>query len=509
MEPPAQFNFAEDVLGECAARYPLRTALVWVDEDGIETHWCFGQIQEGSSRLAHVLAANGLARGEVVLVMIANLSYRVIAQLAIMKAGGVSLLVRHRSTSREVHHYISRATVRLVIAGPEDAGRFPSGQRVLVFPSQELGKDLSTFSPEFESLRLRSDEPAQLVLTGGTTGLPKMVLHTHGSKSFYYLRWTISFDPDDLSWDFAGRWWMGAWRHGSAVFHRAMPAEAGTGLILETLSRYPITKFYAPPRVYSQLVREDLKACKLPCLGTCWSAGQALDADVVRAWRKATGIALYDRYSQSEFGESPVSPTAWTTEEPGCIGKPFPWIPMAVIDADGQRLPAGELGDIAVKAKPVRPPSLFREYWRDPETTAARQRGDWYVTGDVGLVDDAGFFFVTGRADDVINCGGQSIGPFELESLLREHAAVSEAVVVGKPHPDLGEITKAFVVPEAGFEPTTELATELLRFVNDWVHQQKSLRELVFISSLPRTADGKLRRADLRQQEALRCRGGL
>jgi acetyl-CoA synthetase len=131
------------------------------------------------------------------------------------------------------------------------------------------------------------------------------------------------------------------------------------------------------------------------------------------------------------------------------------------------------------------------------------------VTGDVGLVDDVGFFFVTGRADDVINCGGQSIGPFELESLLREHTAVREAVVVGKPHPDLGEIPKAFVVPESGFEPTAELATEILRFVNDGVHQQKSLRELAFISSLPRTADGKLRRADLRQQEAVRWRGGL
>jgi acyl-coenzyme A synthetase/AMP-(fatty) acid ligase len=497
-EPPQHFNFAEDVLGKWAAESPRRTALLSVDERGNETHWSFGRMDEESSRLAHVLAANGLARGEVVLVMIANLPYRVIAQLAIMKAGGVSLLARHRSTAHEVRHHISRATVRLVIAGPEDADRFPSGQRVLVFPSRELEKHLCAVSPQFQSLRLRSDEPAQLVLTGGTTGPPKMVLHTHASKPFYYLQWTVSFDPNDLSWDFAGRWWMGAWQHGTAVFHRTMPVDAGAGLILETLARYAITLLFAPARVYSQLVRQDLEAGKLPCLRACWSSGQALDAAVFRVWSKATGITLYDRYSQSEFGESPLWPAAGTTEEPGCIGRPFPWIAMAVIDAEGHRVPAGELGEIAVKAKPERHPWLFREYWRDPERTAARHRGDWYVTGDVGRVDDTGLFFLAGRTDDIINCGGENIGPFELESVLLEHAAVREVAVVAEPHPDLGEVPKAFVVPESGFEPAGELAEELLQFVNNAVHRQKRLREVVFVSSLPRTAEGKLRRAELK-----------
>lgn len=498
-ELPEHFNFAEDVLGKWAAKSPQRTALLSVDESGNETHWSFAQIEEESSRLAHVLAANGLARGEIVLVMIANSPYRVIAQLAIMKAGGVSLLVRHRSTAREVRHHISRATVRLVIAGPEDADRFPSGQRVLVFPGRELQKDLRAVSSQFESLCLKGDEPAQLTLTGGTTGPAKMVLHTHRSKPFHYLRWTVSFDLDDLSWDFAGRWWMGAWRQGTAVFHRAMPIDAGAGMILETLARYPITKLFAPARVYSQLVRQDLKGYKLPCLRACWSSGQALDSSVFRAWSEETGIPLYDRYSQSEFGESPLWPEG-VRGEGGCIGRPFPWIAMAVIDLQGRPLPAGELGDIAVKVKPRRPPWLFREYWRDPEASAARQRGDWYVTGDVGRVNAAGLFFMAGRADDIINCGGENIGPFELESVLLEHAAVREVAVVGEPHPDLGEVPKAFVLVESGFEPTSELAAELLQFANDAIHEQKKLREIVFTSKLPRTADGKLRRAELRQQ---------
>lgn len=503
-EPPEYFNFAEDILGKWAAKSPQRTAILSVDESGNETYWSFPRLEEEASRLATVLAANGLVRGEIVLVMIANLPYRVIAQLAIMKAGGVSLLVRHGSTAREVRHHISRAAVRLAIAGPEDTDRFSSRQRVLVFPGRDIEKDLRAASSQFESFRLRSDEPAQLTLTGGTTGLPKMVLHTHGSKPFHYLRWTVSFDPDDLSWDFAGRWWMGAWRHGTGVFHRAMPVDADAGMILETLARYPITRLFAPSRVYSQLVRQDLKAYKLPCLRACWSSGQALDGSVSSAWSEQTGIALYDRYSQTEFGESPLLPEA-AKGEAGCIGRPFPWIEMAIIDAQGRPLPAGELGDIAVKVKPLRPTWLFREYWREPEASAARQRGDWYVTGDVGRVNRAGLFFLSGRTDDIINCGGENIGPFELESVLLEHAAVRDVAVVGEPHPDLGEVPKAFVLLESGFEPTSELAAELLQCVNDTIHQHKKLREIVFTSKLPRTADGKLRRAELRQQSGDQC----
>jgi len=496
--PPEYFNFAEDVLGKCAAEHPARTAMFSVDESGNETQWTFGLVQESSSRLAHVLVANGLARGEVVLVMIAGLPQRVLAQLAIMKAGGVSLLLRSDSTAREICHHIDRATPRLVLAGGEDAGRFPSSQRVLVMPGRELDNDMRAAPAEFKSLRMRSHEPAQIVPTGGTTGPPKMVLHTHGSKSFYYLRWTVSFGPDDLSWDFAGRWWMGAWRRATPVFHRAMPVDAGPALILETLARYPITKLFAPARVYSQVVGHGLDCYKFASLGTCWSSGQALEAVVLRAWTQATGIPLLDRYSQSEFGESPICPA--TGGLPGSIGRPFPWIAMAIINSEGHPVPQGELGEIGVRVKPVRPPWLFREYWRDAEATAARERDEWYLTGDVGRVDESGQFLLGGRTDDIINCSGENIGPFEIESVLLEHPSVRDAAVVGKPHSDLGEVPIAFVVVESEFESPEKLAAELLQYVNGAIHQHKRLREIVFLPSLPRTAAGKIRRADLRRQ---------
>jgi acyl-coenzyme A synthetase/AMP-(fatty) acid ligase len=497
-DPPTYFNFAEDVLGHCATNCPDATALLHVDEQGHETPWTFGAMAEQSSRLAHVLRDNGLTRGDVVPLLVPSLPFGVIARLAVMKAGGVSLLLRQGTAAREITHYVERAGPHLVIAGPGEAERFPPPLRVLTLPSPELTQDLAGAPAHFTSLRLRSEEPEHIVLTGGTTGLPKMVVHTHGSRAFHYLRWTITFEADDLSWDLAGRWWLGAWRYGTPVFDRVAPAGTTADFVRETLTRYPITRLMAPARLYSELLRQGPAALAFPRLRMWCSAGQALDPAVARAWNAATGMRIYDRYGQSECADSPFELPDEAAYERGCIGKPFPWVNMAVIDPDGRPLPAGALGEIAIKAQPIRPPWLFREYLGDPDATAARHRGDWYLTGDSGHMDQDGFYYLAGRVDDVINCGGTNIGPWELESVLLEHPAVHEVAVVGVPHKDLGEVPKAFVVAERGFTPTPQLADELLAFVNGAIHSHKWLREVEFTATLPSTPEGKLRRAGLR-----------
>jgi acetyl-CoA synthetase len=172
---------------------------------------------------------------------------------------------------------------------------------------------------------------------------------------------------------------------------------------------------------------------------------------------------------------------------------------MAVIDEEGRPLPVGALGAIAIKAKPARPPWLCQEYLGDPDATAAR-----HLTGDIGRVDETGCYYLAGRADDVINCGATNIGPVELESVLQEHPAVREVVVIGKPHRDLGEIPKAFVVLELGYEPTEALADELIECAAAAIHPHKRLREVEFAAGLPKTPEGKLRRGELRAQEKSR-----
>jgi acyl-coenzyme A synthetase/AMP-(fatty) acid ligase len=513
VNPPEYFNFAEDVLAVRAAESPERTAILSVGAAEHETHWSFAMMHEASSRLAHVLRRKGLTTGSTALIVIASLPHRVIAQLSVMKVGGVSVLLRSRSTPREVGQLLERASAQVAVTGPEDVPSFRSGhgapassrlRSLLVLPSGELDEEMQAVPAHFQAVRLRNDEPGQIVLTGGTTDAPKMVVHTQVSKLFHYLRWTMAFERDDLSWDLSGKWWIGAWRHFSPLFDRMLTAESRSEVVLDTLAKHPITRLMASAGLYRELVRHDLRHRPFAALRACWASGQSLDPTVRRAWREATGIAIYDRYSQSECGEAPVCHADDATWTAGCLGKPFPWIDMAIIDARGRRMSPGAVGDIAIKVNPTRPPWLFREYRDDPAATAARFRGDWYLTGDCGRADEAGSLFFVGRADDVINCGGENIGPQELESVLHEHPLVHEAAVVGTPDRVLGEIPKAFVVVRSPAEARPLVSGELMAHVNRAVHPSKRLRDIEFVESLPRTADGKIRRGELRERERQR-----
>lgn len=184
------------------------------------------------------------------------------------------------------------------------------------------------------------------------------------------------------------------------------------------------------------------------------------------------------------------------------MGRPLPGIELAVIDDDDQPLPPRREGDLAVRVRPVRPVGLFQEYWRSPAATAACHRGDWYVTGDRAYVDEDGYFWFVGRADDVIISAGYRIGPFEVESALIEHPAVAEAAVVAKPDPERGSIVKAYVVLSSAYQPSTELVHDLQEFVKGLTAPYKYPREIEFMVDLPKTVSGKIRRVELRAKAA-------
>jgi acyl-coenzyme A synthetase/AMP-(fatty) acid ligase len=195
------------------------------------------------------------------------------------------------------------------------------------------------------------------------------------------------------------------------------------------------------------------------------------------------------------------------TVKPGSMGKPSPGFDVEVIDHDGNPLPPGKEGDIAVKIKPHRPAWMFKEYWRNPEATNASIRGDWYITGDRAYKDEDGNFWFVGRADDVIISAGYRIGPFEVESALKEHPAVAESAVVASPDEVRGEIVKAFVVLAPGYTASPELASELQEHVKRVTAPYKYPREVEFVETLPKTISGKIRRVELRERERQRKLG--
>jgi acetyl-CoA synthetase/medium-chain acyl-CoA synthetase len=279
------------------------------------------------------------------------------------------------------------------------------------------------------------------------------------------------------------------------------------GGLLETLGRYPVTTFCAPPTVYRMLVLEDLSKVRAPALRHVVGAGEPLNPEVIAAFKEGTGHLIRDGYGQTE---TVLLAGAFPPLEvrPGSMGKPSPGFDVRVIDEEGGELPAGREGDIAVRVKPDKPLGMFVEYWRNPEATAGCHRGDWYVTGDRAIRDEDGYLWFVGRADDVILSASYRIGPFEVESALVEHPAVAEAAVVGSPDEIRGQAVKAFCILVPGYQPSDVLAAELQEHVKRVTAPYKYPREIEFVTDLPKTISGKIRRVELRERELARKGAG-
>jgi acyl-coenzyme A synthetase/AMP-(fatty) acid ligase len=321
-------------------------------------------------------------------------------------------------------------------------------------------------------------------------------------------RW-LHARPGDLVWCTASTGWaktiwnvlLGPWSTGSQiVLHEGgFEPEERFGLIDElgvsVLCQAP-TEFRLMAKI-GDLDRFDLSRVRHAV-----SAGEPLNPEVIKTFEDAFGITIHDGYGQTE-NTLLVGNFPGTEIRPGSMGLPSPGHEMGVIDENGAQVAAGEEGDIALRG---RPPTLFAGYWEQPEETAAVFRGDWYVTGDRAFRDDDGYFWFTGRADDVILTAAYRVGPFEVESALLEHDAVAESAVIGKPDPDRGQLVKAFVVLRPGHEGGDDLVRELQAHAKRVTAPYKYPREIEFVEELPKTRSGKIRRVELRKLEEQRVR---
>ncbi len=359
----------------------------------------------------------------------------------------------------------------------------------------------------------RATDPALLYFTSGTTGHPKMVLHDHAYPLAHTVtaRFWLDLGPQDLHWNISDTGWAKAawssliapWLEGAALLVDASPGRFDPRRTLQMLQDLGPSSLCAPPTIYRMLVLEDLTQYRFARLRSCVSAGEPLNPEVIETWRRATGLTIRDGYGQTEtvclaanFPDLPL--------RPGSMGQPTPGFDLAVIDESGAELPRGQEGDIAVRVKPAIPPGVFHGYYGDPEGTAQRMVGDFYVTGDRGIRDADGYFWFVGRADDVILSAAYRIGPFEVESALMTHPAVAEAAVVASPDPIRGSVVKAFVVTRPGVSPSPDLASALQAHVQRVTAPYKYPREVEFVAELPKTVSGKIKRFELRALEAER-----
>jgi acyl-coenzyme A synthetase/AMP-(fatty) acid ligase len=520
-EVPEYFNFAGDVIDQWAAD-PQKLAMLWVDDAGREVRKTFRDVSEASQRLANVLASQGVKAGDVVILILPrNIewweTFTACIRMGVVVAPGTTQL-----TSKDIKYRASTAEATAIITNPAIAARFdevaadcPTVKTKIVIEAPRAGwifydQALGAASPKYPTAKTLSSDNCIVYFTSGTTGFPKMALHTHASYPIGHQvtgKFWLDLKPQDLHWNVSDTGWakaawssyFGPWNMGAALFvqhtDRFDPKKT-----LELLAKYPVTTMCGAPTIYRMLVLEDLKQYKFPHLRHCVGAGEPLNPEIIEVWKKATGCTIRDGYGQTETvllcGSFPCIEPRF-----GSMGKPTPGIDLAVIDEDGNILPPNTEGDIAVRVDRGRPVGLFKEYWKEPERTASVHRHGWYLTGDRAYVDPDGYFWFVGRADDVILTSGYRIGPFEVESALIEHPAVAESAVVSSPDDTRGEVVKAFVILAPGFTASEALKKELQDHVKKVTAPYKYPRKIDFVTVLPKTVSGKIRRVELRNKE--------
>jgi acyl-coenzyme A synthetase/AMP-(fatty) acid ligase len=532
LDVPEYFNFAADVIDK-QAQNPDKEAMLWIGQHGEERHITFAHFSDASRRAANAFSALGIGKGDPVLVMLPRIPEWWETILGLMRLGAIPIPCTTLLTPKDIQFRADIAEAVAIVTDHEGAAKFdqvradcPSTKYAIL--ADEVNADIagregwtnyhqivSEASPDFTGRKTRSDDPCLVYFTSGTVGYPKMVLHTHASYPIGHIitgKYWLDLHEDDLFWNLSETGWakfswsnlFGPWSQGASMFIQDARGKFNSIETLEMLNKYPITTLCAPPTAYRMLVLDEpmayMKAHPPKALHHCVGAGEPLNPEVIKVWQEATGMTIRDGYGQTETvllcGNFPP-----LTVKPGSMGKPSPGFEVSVIDREGTELPPNKEGDIAVRVKPQRPTWMFREYWRDPDASSACIRGDWYVTGDRAYKDEDGYFWFVGRADDVINSAGYRIGPFEVESALKEHPAVAESAVVASPDEMRGEIVKAFVILAPGYTASPELASELQEHVKRVTAPYKYPREIEFVDSLPKTISGKIRRVELREME--------
>ena len=452
---PARFNFTRDVV-EAYAADPLRPALTFVDPDGVIDRRTFSEIATEANRWAQLLRARGLAPGERVLVVTGKTPSWHAVLLGAIKAGVVTVPCSEMLRARDLDFRAEHSGARVVVADRERAQELTRMEvPIEIVVVEEAVAELAGFAPVSPTHDTASTDLVFILYTSGTTKNPKGAAHTHGytwAKRLQAEHW-LDVQPGDLVWCTAGTGWaksiwnvlLGPWSRGAETVIQAGGFDADQRFDL--LQRLGVTVLCQAPTEYRLMAKLPTMArFDLSRLRHAVSAGEPLNPEVIKAFRDAFGLTVYDGYGQTE-NTLLVANTRAMEIKPGSMGLPTPGHDVVVIDGDGSETPVGTEGDIALRG---RPPSLFLGYWNAPEETSAVFREEWYLTGDRATRDEDGYLWFTGRADDVILSAAYRIGPFEVESALLEHPAVAESAVVGKPDADRGELVKAYVVLRSG-----------------------------------------------------------
>jgi acetyl-CoA synthetase len=515
------FNWALDWFDVTAAEHPDRVALRILDTDpdqhsGGDVSVSYGEMSFRSGQAAGWLRGLGVRRGDRVLLMLGNIEPLWELILACMKLGVVIIPASTLLSAADLADRVPRGNVRHVITEDELTSRFAAVDgdwtRIAVGPSVPDGwhsyaESLSApseFAPDGVTL---ASDPLLLYFTSGTTAQPKLVAHTHASYPVGHLStmYWIGIQPGDVHLNLSSPGWakhawsnvFAPWNAGATILVLNYARFSAAGL-LAALGSARVSTFCAPPTVWRMLIQADLSAASIGSLRECVAAGEPLNPEVIEQVRKAWGITVRDGFGQTET-TAQVGNTPGATVRLGSMGRPLPGYSVALVDPVSGI--AGRDGEICLDLS-ARPLGLMTGYLDDPALNADAMRDGYYHTGDVATSDDDGYITYVGRTDAVFKASDYRISPFELESVLIEHAAVAEAAVVPSPDPLRLAVPKAYVVLASGQQPSAAVARDIMEFCRTRVAPYKRIRRIEF-ADLPKTISGKIRRVELRAQELL------
>jgi len=527
--PGGGLNVAHECIDRhCRTAKKDKTAMIWVGKNGEEERYTFAQMRDHSNRAANVLISLGLKKGDRVFVFLDRLPETYFVLLGVLKAGGIVGPLFSAFGPDPVRDRLQDSEATILVTSPELRNRIAkilpecTALKHIVIVNK-LGRSKEPLKPgehsyealaakaasKFEIAHTTRDDYSIMHYTSGTTGKPKGAAHRHNSVIQQYAtgKWCLDFHENDLYWCTADPGWVtgtsygviAPWSNGvtQLIYEGGFKATAWYDLI----EKHKVTVWYSAPtaiRMMMKIGEEAAKRRDLSSLRFISSVGEPLNPECIFWGQKAFDLPFHDNWWQTETGAIMCANYAKYPIKPGSMGRPIPGVELAIIDDAGNRVPAGRIGNLAVKPGW---PSMFQTYWKNEAMYKSKFKDGWYITGDRASMDADGYYWFVGRADDVINTAGHLVGPFEVESALVEHPAVAEAGVIGKPDPIAMEVVKAFVALREGYQPSDKLRNEIMNFARQKLSAGVAPREIEFVPGLPKTRSGKIMRRLLKARE--------
>ncbi|MDD4193476.1 MAG: AMP-binding protein [Mangrovibacterium sp.] len=522
---PEQFNFGYDIVDEYARLEPEKLALVWTNDKGGHRDFTFADMKTHTDQTASWFQSLGIGRGDKVMLILKRRFEFWYCIIALHKIGAVCIPATHLLKEKDIVYRNQAAGIKAIVAvGDEglleqvDLAMTQSPtvkQKISVGPVVPRGwHDFAAGiaqAPPFcrPGVTPANSDISLLYFTSGTTGNPKMVAHDFAYPLGHIVTaaYWQNVQENGLHLTVAETGWAkavwgklyGQWLAGCAVFaydhEKFSPSD-----MLEMISRYRVTSFCAPPTIYRFMILEDFSKYDLSSLKYCTVAGEPLNAEVYNRFLELTGIRLKEGFGQTESVVS-IATFPWMETKPGSMGVPNPSYDIRLLHPEKRLCEDGEIGEIVICTGNCVPPGLFREYYGDEEQTRSSWHDGYYHTGDLAWQDEDGYYWFVGRVDDIIKSSGYRIGPFEVESALMEHPAVVECAVTAVPDDIRGQVVKASIILAAKYRPgSDELVKEIQDHVKKITAPYKYPRIVEFVTELPKTISGKIRRVEIREK---------